>query len=152
MDKDLIIQITSENLKMIRIENQYTQEKMAEILGVPKKLLVHIEKGKTLSDWTTAIAICALFRDSPTLHKQMGADPMEMIELSIYDVDIKPMNKTMGGVIWWKNLKKHQGFKLQQHTLTKHYRILDDENYRVISTFDQKVIKEKWLGIVRKYN
>lgn len=37
MDKDLIIQITSENLKEIRTENQYTQEKMAEILGITKK-------------------------------------------------------------------------------------------------------------------
>ncbi len=151
MDKDLIIQITSENLKTIRTENKYTQEKMAEILGISKKILVHIEKGRTLSDWTTAIAICALFRDSPTLHKQLGADPMEVIELTLYDVDIKPINKTMGGVIWWKNLKEHQGFKLQQHTLTKHYRIIDDENYRVISTFDEMVVMEKWQDIVRKY-
>lgn len=151
MDRDLIIQITSENLRSIRIENQYTQEKMAEVLGISKKVLVHIEKGKILSDWTTAIAICALFRDSPTLHEQMGTDPLEVIELSVYDVEIRPINKTMGGVIWWKNLKKHKGFKLQQHTLTKHFRILDDENYRVISTFDQNVAKEKWLDIVRKY-
>ncbi|RUL48706.1 MULTISPECIES: helix-turn-helix transcriptional regulator [Lysinibacillus] len=150
MDRDLIIQIASENLKLIRIEQQFTQNKMAEILGISKKCLVQIEKGKALANWTTAIAICALFQQSPTLQSQMGGDPLENVELTIHDVIIRPNEKTFGGVIWWRNVNKHCGFKLQQNLLSKHFRILDDENYRLLSTFDSKVAKEKWQDIVRK--
>ncbi|MEL3961497.1 helix-turn-helix transcriptional regulator [Lysinibacillus endophyticus] len=150
MDRELIAQIASDNLKLVRTEYQFTQEKMAEILGISKKTLIQIEKGKSLANWTTTIAICALFQDSKTLKKQLGDDPLELVELTIHDVIIRPTEKTFGGVIWWKNLYKYRGFKLQQNLLSKHYRILDDENYRLLSTFDQKVAKEKWEDIIKK--
>lgn len=149
MDRDFIIQIASENLKTIRKEHNYTQDKMAEILGIPKKTLVQIEKERTLADWTTAIAICALFRESCILQNQMGGDPLEVIELTVHDVIIRPQEKTMGGHIMWKNITEYKGFKLQRNLLSKHFRILDDENYRLISTFDERVAKEKWKDIQR---
>ncbi|SOC05616.1 DNA-binding XRE family transcriptional regulator [Ureibacillus xyleni] len=150
MDRELITQIASDNLKLIRTEYQFTQEKMAEILGITKKNLIQIEKGNRLANWTTTIAICALFQDSKTLKKQLGDDPLELVELTIHDVVIRPTERTLGGMIWWKNLSKYHGFKLQQNLFSKHYRILDDENYRLMSTFDQKVAKEKWQDIIRK--
>ena len=79
MDRDFIIQITSESLKLIRTENNYTQDKMAEILGISKKTLVQIEKERTYANWTTTIAICALFRHSETLQNRIGGDPIEVI-------------------------------------------------------------------------
>jgi hypothetical protein len=36
----------------------------------------------------------------------------------------------MGGEVWWDNVAEHGGWKLQQNTLTKHARILDDQNVR----------------------
>ncbi len=147
MDREIITQITSDSLKLIRTENDYTQDKMAEILGISKKTLVQIEKGRTLANWTTTIAICALFHNSPTLQNQIGGDPMEVIELTAHDVIITPKEKTMGGYIWWKNIEEFKNYRLQQNHLSKHYRILDDENYRLISTLDEEVALEKWQEI-----
>lgn len=147
MDREMITQIASESLKLIRTENDYTQDKMAEILGISKKTLVQIEKGRILANWTMTIAICALFHNSKTLQNQIGGDPMEVIELTAHDVIISPKEKTMGGYIWWKNIEEYKKHRLQQNHLSKHYRILDDENYRLISTFDEEVVMEKWQAI-----
>ena len=147
MDRAFITQIVSENLKLIRLENNYTQDKMAEILGISKKTLVQIEKGRILANWTTTIAICALFHHSKTLQYQVGGDPMEVTELTVQDVIITPKEKTMGGHIWWKNIEEHKKHRLQQNLLSKHFRILDDENYRLISTFDERLAVEKWKDI-----
>lgn len=38
--------------------------------------------------------------------------------------------KTMGGKTWWNTIRSYNGWKLQQHKITKHCRILDPENYR----------------------
>lgn len=147
MDRQFIMQITSESLKLIRTENDYTQEKMAEILGISKKTLVQIEKGRILANWTTTIAICALFRHSETLQNRIGGDPMEVIELTAHDVIITPKEKTLGGYVWWKNIDEYKKHRLQQNLLSKHYRILDDENYRILSTFDEDVANEKWQAM-----
>lgn len=147
MDRDFIIQIVSENLKILRKENHYTQDKMAEIVGITKKNIIQIEKGRALADWTTTIAICALFRESALLHKHFGGDPMEVIELTVQDVTIRPQEKTLGGHIMWKNINEHKGFKLQRNLISKHFRILDEENYRLFSTFDSEVAHEMWKDI-----
>lgn len=149
MNREMITQIVSESLKLIRTENDYTQDKMAEILGISKKTLVQIEKGRILANWTTAIAICALFRNSMTLQNQIGGDPMEVIELTVHDVIVCTKEKTMGGYIWWRDIAEHRGLRLQQNHLSKHFRILDEENYRLISTFDERVALEKWHDIIK---
>ncbi|HWK23817.1 MAG TPA: transcriptional regulator [Ureibacillus sp.] len=147
MDRDFLIQIVSESLKHLRTENHFTQDKLAEIVGASKKTIIQIEKGRALADWTTTIAICALFRDSEVLHKLFGTDPMEVIELTIQDVNIRPQEKTLGGHIIWKNITEYKGFKLQRNLISKHFRILDEENYRLISTFNEEVAREKWKDI-----
>ncbi len=147
MNREMITQIASDSVKLIRAENDFTQDKMAEILGISKKTLVQIEKGRVLANWTTTIAICALFRHSSTLQNQIGGDPMEVIELTAHDVIISTKEKTMGGYIWWRNVEEWKGHRLQQNHLSKHYRILDDENYRLLSTFEETVAKEKWSAI-----
>lgn len=147
MERDFIIQIVSENLKILRKESHFTQDKMAEIVGVTKRNIIQIEKGRLLADWTTTIAICAIFRESKTLHSHFGGDPMEIIELTVQDVTIRPQEKTLGGHIMWKNINEHKGFKLQRNLISKHFRILDEENYRLFSTFDVEVAQEMWKDI-----
>lgn len=147
MDRQFIMQITSDSLKLIRTENDYTQDKMAEILGISKKTLVQIEKERTLANWTTTIAICALFRHSETLQNRIGGDPMEVIELTAHNVILTPKEKTLGGYVWWKNIDESKKYRLQQNLLSKHFRILDDENYRILSTFDEVIALEKWQAM-----
>lgn len=150
MDRDYVITMVSEKLKLIRTENDYTQEKMAEVIGISKKTLVQIEKGRISAGWTTTVAICALFRDSSILQHAFGGDPLEVIELSAHDMISRPKEKTMGGYVWWRNLEEENGFRLQQNILSKHYRILGEENYRLFSSFDKQSIIDKWLIITKK--
>ena len=81
MDKELLIEIVSKQLKLIRTERGYNQDEMADILGVSKKTLLQIEKGRTKTGWTVAVAVCALFRDSKVLQSVLGKNPVELIEL-----------------------------------------------------------------------
>ena len=142
--------IASNSLKLLRVEHDYTQEKMAEILGISKKTLVQIEKGRMEANWTTTIAICALFRNSFTLQNQIGGDPMEVIELTAHEMIVQSKEKTMGGYIWWRNVEEYEGYRLQQNVLSKHFRLLDDEHYRLLSTYDELAATEKWNDIVAK--
>ena len=147
MDKEYMILIVSQYLKTIREDKQFSQEKMANMIGISKKKLVQIEKKRTFLNWTTTIAVCSLFREHPLLREKIGSDPMEIIELIADDLRIQSSEKTLGGVVFWKNLYEYKGFKLQKNVLSTHFRILDEDNYRVISTFNESVVKEKWQEI-----
>ena len=150
MDRDYAINLISEKVKLIRTEANYTQDKMAHILGISKKTLVQIEKGRITTGWTTCIAICALFRESSVLQSVLGGDALDVIELLAHDIDILPQEKTLGGHVWWRNIKQNERYKLQQNILSKHYRIIDEQDYRLISTFDEDSIIEFWDNINKK--
>jgi DNA-binding XRE family transcriptional regulator len=144
MDKDYAIIIVSDKLKLIRTETNYTQDKMSEILGISKKTLVQIEKGRILCGWSTCIAVCALFRESSILINAFGGDPLDAIELLAHNSIIAPKEKTLGGHVWWRNIEKNEKYRLQQNILSLHYRILDKNDFRLISSLDEKVIYENW--------
>lgn len=135
MNQTDVINLISNKLKLIRIEYDYTQDKMAEILGVSKKTLVQIEKGRNLASWTVTVAACALFRESEILTSVLGADPLEVIETLAHEKIDSPKDKTMGGKVWWKEVKVMGKFRLQQNVISQHYRILDDLDFRWYSSF-----------------
>ena len=57
MDKQEVIDLLSSKMKLIRVEKGYTQDKMAEVLGISKKTLVQIEKERTQANWTQVVAL-----------------------------------------------------------------------------------------------
>ncbi|MEC1717584.1 helix-turn-helix domain-containing protein [Schinkia azotoformans] len=136
MERETAIIIISEKIKLIRTEQGYTQDKMAEILGLSKKTLVQIEKGRNTANWTTIVAVCALFNQSEILNSVLGDDPVEFIKLIGLKNTESKKEKTMGGKVWWKEISKEGDFRLQQNIISQHYRILDEENYRRFSTFN----------------
>ncbi|MFS0782730.1 helix-turn-helix domain-containing protein [Bacillus sp. 1P06AnD] len=138
MDKEDIIQLISAKARLIRHEKGYTQEKMAEVLGISKKTLVQIEKNRSQATWTCIIAICSLFRDSEIVQSALGEDPLEVIETLAHERIVTPKEKTMGGKVWWKKLKTEKEFTLQQNMISQHYRIIDSENNRWFSSFDKE--------------
>jgi DNA-binding XRE family transcriptional regulator len=144
MTRDDIIRSVSEKLRLIRTEAGYTQDKMAEIIGVSKKTLVQIEKGRVLANWSTVVSICALFRETETVQFLYGSEPLEVIETVAREgIDYRKA-KTFGGRIWWRVLTKKHGFILQQNILSKHFRILDQRNNRIFSSFDEKLSKKRF--------
>lgn len=137
MNERDVVNVISKKVKLIRHEKGYTQEKMAEVLGISKKTLVQIEKERTSATWTCVIAICALFRDSEVIQAALGEDPLEVIETLAHGKIDRPKEKTLGGKVWWKQIKKEESFILQQNVISKHYRIIDMDSYRWFSSFDK---------------
>ncbi|MEH7013815.1 helix-turn-helix domain-containing protein [Neobacillus niacini] len=150
MNREAIISLVSDKLRLIRTEAGYTQDKMAEIIGVSKKTLVQIEKGRVLAGWSTVVTICALFRETETVQFLFGNEPLEVLETVAREgIDYRKM-KTFGGRIWWREVSRKNGFILQQNILSKHFRILDDKHYRVYSSFDEKKSKIRFKELTKK--
>jgi DNA-binding XRE family transcriptional regulator len=147
--RDEIILQVSEKLRLIRTEAGYTQDKMADIIGVSKKTLVQIEKGRVLANWSTVVSICALFRETETVQFLFGNEPLEVLEtVALNGIDLRK-SKTLGGRVWWRVLSQKSGYILQQNILSKHFRILDERNYRIFSSFDEKLSKQRFKEMTK---
>lgn len=136
------IKISSDKLKLIRIEGGYTQDKMAEIVGISKKTLVQIEKGRSTLGWASAVTLCTVFRNSEILEMTFGGDSQDII-LSLAYTDYENNEKTLGGRIWWTNIKLTDKYRIQQNIISEHYRILDDQDRRICSSFDFEFIQKR---------
>ena len=149
MTRDEIIMQVSEKLRLIRTEAGYTQDKMADIIGVSKKTLVQIEKGRVLAGWSTVVSICALFRETETVQFLFGNEPLEVLEtVALNGIDLRK-TKTLGGRIWWRVIFQKNGYILQQNILSKHFRILDEQNYRIFSSFDEKQSRHRFKELTK---
>ncbi|WP_052127273.1 helix-turn-helix transcriptional regulator [Pontibacillus litoralis] len=80
MDKYSITTMLTRKIKLVRIEYGYTQERMAEVLGISKKTLVQLEKERCVASWPAVVSLCVLFRDSDIIRHCLGGDPVELVE------------------------------------------------------------------------
>ncbi|MBA2173835.1 helix-turn-helix transcriptional regulator [Halobacillus locisalis] len=144
MDKEQLRMQVSEKMKLIRVESGYTQNRMAECLGLSKKTLVQIEKGRTIAGWTTVVAVCALFQGSEVLKGLLGDAPLEIVETLAHDQVERPSGQTMGGKVWWQSLEENDSFILQQNVISQHYRIIDHHHQRWFSSFDEEEVKRRF--------
>ncbi|QSS98505.1 helix-turn-helix domain-containing protein [Pontibacillus sp. ALD_SL1] len=143
MDQHSLVEQLSPKVKLVRVERGYTQERMSLILGVSKKTLVQIEKGRIQASWTTLVAMVALFRDSEVIQNTLGEDPLEVLETIAHESVYRPKQRTLGGKVWWTSVEEHNGYILQQNVLSQHYRIIDGNYYRYFSSFDLKEARQK---------
>lgn len=137
-------------MRLIRAEAGYTQDKMAEIIGLSKKTLVQIEKGRVYANWSTIITVCALFRETETVQNLFGNEPLEVIETVAREgIDVRK-EKTLGGKLWWREIERKNGYILQQNILSLHYRILDEDYFRIYSSFEEKTTFDRFDELTRK--
>ena len=142
MKKSQFIDLMNDHIKIIRNEYGLNQDKMAAILGLSKKTLVEIEKGRSSLGWTSAVALAIIFSNRTIINNQLGGDVEDIIvAIAFDDVDVK-YPRTMGGKIWWKAVLEKDGFCIQQNILSHHYRLLDPDNRRRITSFDFNEIEE----------
>ena len=146
MTKGDFINKVTEKLKLIRIESDYTQDKMAEILGISKKTLVQIEKGRSTLGWAGAVTLCTIFRNSEVLEMTFGGHPQDII-LALAFSDYETTEKTLGGKIWWNNIECKEKYRIQQNIISGHYRILDNQDRRICSSFDYEYIWKRLLEL-----
>ncbi|MCP3025821.1 helix-turn-helix transcriptional regulator [Halobacillus sp. A5] len=76
--------IVSRKLKLVRVEAGFTQSQMSTMLGLSKKTLVQIEKGRTLAGWGTAVVVCSLFSESETLTAALKGKPYDVIQKAAF--------------------------------------------------------------------
>jgi len=143
MTREEFIKKADKKLKMIRIENDYTQDKMAKILGISKKTLVQIEKGRSTLGWAGAVTLCTIFRDSEVLEMTFGGQPQDIILALAFNGYESNYEKTLGGKVWWSDIESKGAYKIQQNIMSRHYRILDGQDRRICSSFDYEYIKKR---------
>ena len=79
LTKEELIEKINSKLKLIRNERNFTQDRMAEILGMSKKTLIQIEKGRGSLGWSGSVVVCSLFKDSEILKMTIGEDISDII-------------------------------------------------------------------------
>lgn len=143
MDRNEFVGKANDKLKLVRTEYGLNQEKMADVLGISKKTLVQIEKGRSSLGWTGTIALCTIFQRSEVLEAAFGGEATDII-MALAFQDSEPIYpKTMGGKIWWKTLEEAPKYKIQQNIVSQHYRVLDQNDRRITSSFELKEIKDQ---------
>ncbi len=143
MDREAFISKCNDKLKLTRTEFDLSQEKMAWKLGLSKKTLIEIEKGRATLGWTGAVALTAIFADSEILAATFGGNPAELVNLLAFDGYASNFPQTMGGKVWWRNIHETDGYKIQQNIISFHYRLLDDKDRRICSSFNLEDMKLK---------
>ena len=119
MDRQSFTDLIQTKFKMVRIEAGYTQDTMAQTIGLSKKTLVQIEKERVLPNWTTCVSICALFRDSDVLNSTFGCDPLEIVQTISRNHCAYP---------------NRNGFILQSNKVSNIYRVLNNEKQPIFGT------------------
>lgn len=143
MNKADFIKKIDEKLKLIRNEKEFTQDKMAEIIGISKKTLVQIEKGRSSIGWTGAVTVCTIFKDSEILQMSFGGSPEDLILSIAFNNYEENYKNTLGGKVWWIPISTKGIYRIQQNIITNHYRILDDKYRRMCSSFDLEYMEKR---------
>ena len=144
MTREEFIDICNNRLKLIRAEYSFSQDKMAKTIGVSKKTLVEIEKGRSSLGWMGAVALCSIFSSSDIIDSTFGGNPEEIIQALSFEKTTEGYPKTMGGKVWWTDVLSENGYKIQQNYISHHYRLLDKEDKRLISSFDYDEILNEY--------
>ena len=143
MTRETFVAELDRQVKLVRTEYGFTQDVMAKVLGISKKTLVEIEKGRSSLGWTGAVALCTIFSGSQVLSGLLGGEAGDMIRALAFR-DLKPVYpKTMGGKVWWRFVETRGSYTIQQNLISQHYRALDQEDGRVCSSFDLEEVRRR---------
>lgn len=149
MDKQSFIELVNSKLKLIRVENNLSQDKMSEIIGLSKKTLVEIEKGRRTLTWSGAVCVVTLFEQCDTVQMTFWDDVNEIIKTIAFTHYNTNFPKTLGGKVWWRQIKESNGYQIQQNILSQHYRILDKEDRRICHSFDLDEIEQRLMEMAK---
>ena len=131
------------HLKLVRTEYGYTQDMMASILGISKKTLVEIEKGRSSLGWMGAVAFSSLFSDSRILSSLLGGEAHDMVKALAFEGKKPYFFPTMGGRVWWRTVESAEKWRIQQNIISSHYRALDGQDRRIVCGFDLERVRAR---------
>ena len=147
MTREDFVNEVDQQVKLVRTEYGFTQDTMAKILGLSKKTLVEIEKGRASLGWMGAVALGSIFSGSRVLAGCLGGEAQDMIEALAF-ADVKPAYpQTMGGKIWWRTVETGEGYRIQQNIISQHFRALDGEDGRIVSALEIGDVHERLMEL-----
>ena len=136
MTREKFIEICDQKLKVIRTEYELNQVKMAYALGISKKTLVEIEKGRSSLGWTGSVALCMIFEDNKEISDALGGNIKEIINVLAFETEEPPVKRTKGNRFLWQTIKKTESYTIEQNVLSQHYRLLDREGNHLSSSLN----------------
>ena len=89
--------------------------------------------------------ICGNFPRKPdaALQAQFGGDLDDLVEALAFAEAEPQYPKTMGGRVWWREIWKEKGYRIQQNVVSGHFRLLDRENRRLMASFTLERVMER---------
>ena len=120
MDRQSFTDLIQTKFKMVRIEAGYTQDTMAQTIGLSKKTLVQIEKERVLPN-------------SDVLNNTFGCDPLEIVQTISRNHCAYPNHSTTSD-IYWNTMETRNGFILQSNKVSNIYRVLNPEKQPIFGT------------------
>ncbi|MEX1378379.1 MAG: transcriptional regulator [Eubacteriales bacterium] len=150
MTKEQLIKLVSENIKVLRAEYDYSQQAMANAIGLSKKTLIQVEKERLLLSWTATCAACAVFKSSKFLNMTLGGDPTALVEAMAHKYCYTDSTTVERGNLFWDILQNNGEYVLEKNIISEHYRIIDDKGRRLFSTFDLQKANAVYVKYIEK--
>ena len=147
MTKEEFVAEMSGQVKLVRTEYGFTQDGMAKVLGISKKTLVEIEKGRSSLGWMGAVAFSSLFSDSRILSSLLGGEADDMVKALAFEGRKPYFFPTMGGRVWWRTVEEAEKWRIQQNIISNHYRALDRSNRRISFGFDFDHVRARCIEL-----
>ena len=141
MDRNEFINICNSKLKLVRTEFSFSQDKMANMLGISKKTLVEIEKGRSSLGWSGSVVLCSVFFESQILRDAFTNGVLDTIHCIAFENSEPEYRRTHSHSIWWQTIAEDDNYILEQNIVSQHYRLIN-KNYEVIaSSFNMEDLK-----------
>ncbi len=136
MTREQFINACDSNLKAVRTEFSFNQEKMAYILGISKKTLVEIEKERSSLGWTGSVALCSIFQQSSVITELFGGEALNIIRDIAFENSEPNYRRANTTRIWWHTVAEKNGYIIEQNIVSQHYRLIAPDNSILASSFD----------------
>ncbi|GEL76128.1 helix-turn-helix transcriptional regulator [Tenuibacillus multivorans] len=150
MNEHDLRQILSTKIKVVRTEFDYTQEQMSDILGISKKTLLQIEKGRIEANWPVIVTFASIFRDSSIIQQELGENDVIYLLQTIRRKHIAYNHNRVSHHTWWKTIEERNGYILQQNRVSLYFRIVDQMGLRLFSSFYKKAAERHFNQIVEE--
>ena len=142
MERDEFIALCNSKVKLVRTEFSFSQEKMALMLGISKKTLVEIEKGRSSLGWSGSVVLCAIFNDSQILNDVFSQNPIDVFRNIAFENSEPNYRQANTYRIWWQTILQNDEYLIEQNIVSQHYRLLTKDNKIVASSFNIEDLKK----------
>lgn len=142
LDRNEFVALCNSKLKAVRSEFSFSQEKMALMLGISKKTLVEIEKGRSSLGWSGSVVLCAVFSESSILTETFLQNPIDVFRSIAFEKSEPNYRQASTHKLWWETVAENDNYFIEQNIVSQHYRLLTKDNRIVASSFDIEDLKE----------